>query len=173
MYRISCWTMRCTRESPHKRGDVPLLPRCVVVYRLISPQAWGCTDDVLLCGSISSNLPTSVGMYRREQEAIAGLNKSPHKRGDVPVSGERQFRARAISPQAWGCTAATVSFWKWLLNLPTSVGMYRNQLKGHGNSGESPHKRGDVPMSLSDSRSTFGISPQAWGCTEFCLSLLE
>ena len=53
-----------------------------------------------------------------------------------------------------------------MINLPTSVGMYR--IYGHSASElpQSPHKRGDVPSPSRLDSIPLGISPQAWGCTE-------
>ena len=71
----------------------------------ISPQAWGCTVHA---------------------HAIAPcFEKSPHKRGDVPLALLRPISAIKISPQAWGCTDLTGTELLSRFNLPTSVGMYR------------------------------------------------
>ena len=50
-------------------------------------------------------------------------------------------------------------------NLPTSVGMYREQPGAPEFDQKSPHKRGDVPRSGPGKMDRQRISPQAWGCT--------
>ena len=113
------------KESPHKRGDVPGRGAILDYRRTISPQAWGCTDRADILIDECNNLPTSVGMYRIS--GVGGLSeeKSPHKRGDVPMLQCENLARYTISPQAWGCTD-TPALVAWLNhNLPTSVGMYR------------------------------------------------
>ena len=70
-----------------------------------------------------------------------------------------------ISPQAWGCTEIGSSPSGVVMNLPTSVGMYRAALWTLLGAVKSPHKRGDVPDADSDRIPAIAISPQAWGCT--------
>ena len=64
MYRVVWGAIAILLKSPHKRGDVPK-EVCMTHETLsISPQAWGCTDYMLLAWACVFNLPTSVGMYR-------------------------------------------------------------------------------------------------------------
>ena len=58
-------------ESPHRRGDVPMIPGIWAVVGSISPQAWGCTEDLDKEIPTFSNLPTGVGMYRTRQVELA------------------------------------------------------------------------------------------------------
>ena len=64
MYRTAGDGCAYRVQSPHKRGDVPLVYLRVSVVELISPQAWGCTAAHKTDVADRDNLPTSVGMYR-------------------------------------------------------------------------------------------------------------
>ncbi len=64
MYRSARTHRPPPHQSPHKRGDVPRLLPVLILFLLISPQAWGCTDSHHRYFSSDRNLPTSVGMYR-------------------------------------------------------------------------------------------------------------
>ena len=104
MYRTPSWWLTSQRESPHRRGDVPRLLCLNATFHTISPQAWGCTLRVAHHSYFSTNLPTGVGMYRFYRGHNNSAKKSPHRRGDVPVSNEIEAMSNPISPQAWGCT---------------------------------------------------------------------
>ena len=43
MYRTSTFTELASKESPHKREDVPRTSSRALTTNTISPQAWGCT----------------------------------------------------------------------------------------------------------------------------------
>ena len=104
-------------------------------------------------------------MYRTLMLSNWSSVKSPHKRGDVPhVSVDRVDNIK-ISPQAWGCTDFKMRDFPGVMNLPTSVGMYREQMMHSRSLSQSPHKRGDVPSFQMISNRLLQISPQAWGCT--------
>ena len=115
---------------------------------------------------LSDNLPTSVGMYRMKKRNWDMCYKSPHKRGDVPKYPSLGLRSHEISPQAWGCTVRLLNVACHIINLPTSVGMYRRSANSMCSGSQSPHKRGDVPMPREISFTVTAISPQAWGCTD-------
>ena len=51
-------------------------------------------------------------------------------------------------------------------NLPTDVGMYRQNRRGKTMGAESPHRRGDVPTDRQRTNQQTLISPQTWGCTD-------
>ena len=125
MYRPHIMLLTSMVESPHRRGDVPLLVVLICFLLAISPQAWGCT----VCrGSIPRgypNLPTGVGMYRAPTAPGISPIKSPHRRGDVPFCNACLTAQTQISPQAWGCTVAICAPDHPKINLPTGVGMYR------------------------------------------------
>ena len=104
-------------------------------------------------------------MYRVRINLELWKRQSPHKRGDVPFPMTFGRLLRGISPQAWGCTRNERRGIHAGVNLPTSVGMYRVAMPRGGTSGESPHKRGDVPRSIPIFPNQIKISPQAWGCT--------
>ena len=92
--------------------------------------------------------------------------KSPHKRGDVPLTPEIDGVYGGISPQAWGCTGTGWHSPPGPINLPTSVGMYRSVRTSISACVKSPHKRGDVPSEHIHKGKSKSISPQAWGCTD-------
>ena len=104
-------------------------------------------------------------MYRSFWTTRRRGRQSPHKRGDVPFSSADMFAHCQISPQAWGCTVLYEIWREHLLNLPTSVGMYRRLCLFALPGRKSPHKRGDVPFYHISDWLCDRISPQAWGCT--------
>ena len=112
------------------------------------------------------NLPTGVGMYRFPLGCFVCNHESPHRRGDVPSSCACKTPENLISPQAWGCTVPAAASCSGVANLPTGVGMYRRVGYACASRDKSPHRRGDVPWLSRFARSTFRISPQAWGCTD-------
>ena len=133
----------------------------------ISPQAWGCTEQTPGGPSGRINLPTGVGMYRLVCADTSDVVQSPHRRGDVPDLSHIMDGLAKISPQAWGCTEFQTDTLPRFHNLPTGVGMYRGGKSICRDSGESPHRRGDVPKPTTARRMPLTISPQAWGCTGF------
>ena len=64
MYRHQRRSIQTDRQSPHRRGDVPIWLMLSSSRVRISPQAWGCTGRALQDGRAGTNLPTGVGMYR-------------------------------------------------------------------------------------------------------------
>ena len=106
MYRKTHPSILALRQSPHRRGDVPSIMRCLAVIVTISPQAWGCTEIMFFDGKSLLNLPTGVGMYRSESGTTCASS--------------------TISPQAWGCTVIQQNWQSAHVNLPTGVGMYRH-----------------------------------------------
>ena len=165
MYRGVRVLFQTPRESPHRRGDVPLSRRRRVQYRLISPQTWGCTELRDIAEGHNFNLPTDVGMYRHSGRRDMTRRKSPHRRGDVPIINIGFVLLRPISPQTWGCTVTVPDVPQCLLNLPTDVGMYRSMLGRNAGPPKSPHRRGDVPYRVLSLTYGWTISPQTWGCT--------
>ena len=104
-------------------------------------------------------------MYRYRQPFLIRWRKSPHKRGDVPRAIYLFLGRYEISPQAWGCTVVARQGITRIVNLPTSVGMYRVPSRYLRTKSKSPHKRGDVPLANRGLLTILQISPQAWGCT--------
>ena len=107
MYRADSRGVCVDRQSPHRRGDVPVRLTARVVACRISPQAWGCTDQTAIIVYGRSNLPTGVGMYRLHRALYIRSYESPHRRGDVPFNILSLSVVDRISPQAWGCTVAS------------------------------------------------------------------
>ena len=52
---------------PHRRGDEPSALSASWFAIKCSPRVWGCTDSVRSARARRANLPTGVGMYRRQQ----------------------------------------------------------------------------------------------------------
>ena len=119
------------------------------------------------------NLPTGVGMYRRQPTIPSAEQKSPHRRGDVPGPIPMPISVLLISPQAWGCTGSDAGEIAGQINLPTGVGMYRTIRNKRHIGQKSPHRRGDVPQNGNAAYVSDKISPQAWGCTEVGFGLFD
>ena len=66
-------------------------------------------------------------MYRLELAVLPPVDKSPHRRGDVPHEFKQLTEEHAISPQTWGCTVPALAEGVSDFNLPTDVGMYRGR----------------------------------------------
>ena len=145
MYRAAAPSFIPVRESPHRRGDVPIENMELSKEEAISPQAWGCTGEKGVCSVEFDNLPTGVGMYRKPPNTPPPLRESPHRRGDVPSGWTSKSMPFQISPQAWGCTEPMATDQRKIANLPTGVGMYRPAGWAGLGWSQSPHRRGDVP----------------------------
>ncbi len=73
-------------RSPHPRGDGPpgaVVPRPEATF---SPPAWGWSAPGPECASPPSVLPTRVGMVRKTATCGWDYLRSPHPRGDGPLS---------------------------------------------------------------------------------------
>ena len=165
MYRQTLFSPYGSRQSPHKRGDVPLNELLGFDGNTISPQAWGCTELQRRSNQGEQNLPTSVGMYLVNRLISHAIRNLPTSVGMIPRGRHREPPPTKISPQAWGCTVEGTVDDDATVNLPTSVGMYRVSIRFTISVPESPHKRGDVPFDRRIGDGEFSISPQAWGCT--------
>ena len=104
MYRI--WQRGASRTGPcpHRRGDVPVEHVQIRPQDTLSPQAWGCTVDVLTGLTRGRPVPTGVGMYRKYHALPQRRLPCPHRRGDVPPTCSSEMMLALLSPQAWGCT---------------------------------------------------------------------
>ncbi len=70
----------------------------------MSPRAWGCTDETTCYYCGKENVPTCVGVYRKENYRRWNKWQCPHVRGGVPALRLPTSRDVPMSPRAWGCT---------------------------------------------------------------------
>ncbi len=105
-------------------------------------------------------------MFRPRGCRGSGFRRFPHKRGDVPYIPPANAAPNAFSPQAWGCSVDESQDRLQPFVFPTSVGMFRADGALPPQRLRFPHKRGDVPETLSNERRADRFSPQAWGCSD-------
>ncbi len=88
--------------SPHTRGDGPAQSALRAFLSKFSPHAWGWSAVIEAGVRIRQVLPTRVGMVRRESGRRSRSTRSPHTRGDGPLSEIGPGAGLAFSPHAWG-----------------------------------------------------------------------
>ncbi len=88
--------------SPHTRGDGPAPVTFTKPLARFSPHAWGWSAQAGRVGLPRIVLPTRVGMVRRRVRGPQPLRRSPHTRGDGPISWGREAPYEMFSPHAWG-----------------------------------------------------------------------
>ena len=132
-------------RSPHPRGDGPLVRGMVSKGWSFSPPAWGWSAVRLMSERRRGVLPTRVGMVRREPAAIPRTDRSPHPRGDGPLSRSITLCPFLFSPPAWGWSAGQLPAIHARFVLPTRVGMVRASTGSLCPMPRSPHPRGDGP----------------------------
>ena len=145
MYRRERRSVEFCAGFPHVRGDVPLIHRHAAVAGEISPRAWGCTAEKLMCPFGNYDFPTCVGMYRVYRWSQTQQGRFPHVRGDVPQGRPVLQVQFSISPRAWGCTVSWLFHRRQRPDFPTCVGMYRINNGSPLLMGRFPHVRGDEP----------------------------
>ena len=102
-------------------------------------------------------------MVRVQCQPRPRVLRSPHTRGDGPVTRVTPCSAWAFSPHAWGWSAQGVQAGQAHLVLPTRVGMVREIGAATRLAGSSPHTRGDGPHSDASTEREPRFSPHAWG----------
>ena len=137
-----------TRRSPHARGDGPVVADGQGGFSAFSPRAWGWSGQTQNLQRHPRVLPTRVGMVRHERSMSGVFRRSPHARGDGPLSRPCLDPARTFSPRAWGWSDFPPLSCFHLLVLPTRVGMVRSIYSYSAVSSSSPHARGDGPEFL-------------------------
>ena len=130
---------------PHPRGDGPRLGLWSSMVCWMSPPAWGWPAKSTYKITNGNDVPTRVGMARSASRPMESQDGCPHPRGDGPkFQGESQWRFW-MSPPAWGwpararCRVASPS------DVPTRVGMAREEKSAGGRLSGCPHPRGDGP----------------------------
>ncbi len=149
--------------SPHPRGDGPFKSVDEDLVALFSPPAWGWSDESAHWVRDVDVLPTRVGMVRPALCWEIETWRSPHPRGDGPISPWVSQYRWTFSPPAWGWSAqiGQARFSKKV--LPTRVGMVRADWTSAIQQESSPHPRGDGPPILVRIRPVTRFSPPAWG----------
>jgi len=155
--------LQAGRGSPHVRGDGPESPRDHISEESFSPRAWGWSEFTFEIAPALRVLPTCVGMVRGEGIAFPHRDRSPHVRGDGPMSEPRKRSSKTFSPRAWGWSVGVFHATAAVAVLPTCVGMVRCTSKNSRSASRSPHVRGDGPPARSPQIQTRWFSPRAWG----------
>ena len=152
-----------SRRSPHARGDGPGPGGGWGSERAFSPRAWGWSAHAPCRCRCDAVLPTRVGMVRVRRAARVRSHRSPHARGDGPISSYLLSVSSAFSPRAWGWSAVPTPPPPTAPVLPTRVGMVRAPCRRGPCSGSSPHARGDGPRKTRPAELHRSFSPRAWG----------
>ena len=111
--------------SPHVRGDGPMFSNSNDKMPAFSPRAWGWSEDAAAAKKLEEVLPTCVGMVRTGVPALSSTARSPHVRGDGPITQAVTAAITAFSPRAWGWSAPVIAIRPLDRVLPTCVGMVR------------------------------------------------
>ncbi len=104
-------------------------------------------------------------MDRRSSSSRRAPWRSPHARGDGPLTHGWGTIVLSESPRTWGWTADP-----WLGNhrsfgVPTHVGMDRAGVRRNEHGKRSPHARGDGPPGQPNADIAVEESPRTWGWT--------
>ena len=145
MVRASSRLYHPSNGSPHPRGDGPAAGQDVMSADEFSPPAWGWSVDLRGRNRGRVVLPTRVGMVRNPHAYPPVEIRSPHPRGDGPVSTAAALVENKFSPPAWGWSARAPPGCGRSLVLPTRVGMVRSSVSLGRLPLRSPHPRGDGP----------------------------
>ncbi len=129
VYQVTGIKSPALSQCPHVRGGVPRTEGTRARAQQMSPRAWGCTEDQQARGQTLANVPTCVGVYRRTTAGKTEGVKCPHVRGGVPPLAHKRSYNPAMSPRAWGCTGVVMCRKILLWNVPTCVGVYRNETR--------------------------------------------
>ena len=149
--------------SPHARGDGPLLHPLLRPVARFSPRPWGWSVGTVRHPLRLAVLPTPVGMVRHPGRLALVPQRSPHARGDGPVSPSSSTPSLWFSPRPWGWSAGLPSSTSPSAVLPTPVGMVRAAGAGAAGRAGSPHARGDGPLAVTSSWGLQTFSPRPWG----------
>ena len=111
-------------------------------------------------------LPTRVGMVRPHGSATALFVSAPHPRGDGPGPLSKPRLMATCSPPAWGWSDYLRETTRYVIVLPTRVGMVLYPISRARCRTGAPHPRGDGPARDTIARRIRGCSPPAWGWSE-------
>ncbi len=163
MVRIPPLPLIGATSSPHTRGDGPMPTATGIWLAEFSPHAWGWSAIRFRVGSAAPVLPTRVGMVRLHRKAPPFVERSPHTRGDGPLSSKHRRQTQKFSPHAWGWSVGGPRGPPQRRVLPTRVGMVRTRGQPRAMSRSSPHTRGDGPRRIEEGEPVAEFSPHAWG----------
>jgi hypothetical protein len=157
--------IRDRRQSPHACGGGPAGAVLGTQFVIISPRMWGWTGQRVALRHHQVNLPTHVGVDRPGCSSSGRRCQSPHACGGGPKELPSPPPNRKISPRMWGWTAPGQRVPGLLLNLPTHVGVDRNEDLAGTASEKSPHACGGGPKAQQNGLDVVRISPRMWGWT--------
>jgi len=153
-------------RSPHVRGDGPQQRASQRAGQSFSPRAWGWSGPRAAAGLGRAVLPTCVGMVRQVSLQRRTVLRSPHVRGDGPLTLGERLGQRPFSPRAWGWSGVRQDRPGATRVLPTCVGMVLIPLSMASVMVRSPHVRGDGPFPNEWLICGMWFSPRAWGWSE-------
>ncbi len=150
---------------PHARGGGPSIPWRWASWRRMSPRTWGWTVLPLSCHLQTPDVPTHVGVDRRQGISSRSYPRCPHARGGGPPYLDPAEIEAAMSPRTWGWTAAVPVRRHDVADVPTHVGVDQGpRLPRTGRQG-CPHARGGGPRQLAVDADVLAMSPRTWGWT--------
>ncbi len=129
----------------------------------MSPPAWGWPEQEIDCRTRLADVPTRVGMARRQSHHARRRRGCPHPRGDGPAIRRVSDDRVKMSPPAWGWPVFCVSTRKIRCDVPTRVGMARRARRTGMRGVRCPHPRGDGPVVDLGGDVAGEMSPPAWG----------
>ena len=91
----------------------------------MSPREWGWSEIKAAVREGTLDVPTRVGMVRREEFRSAAAEGCPHASGDGPARAGLTLEAVKMSPREWGWSGALEILVQRRLDVPTRVGMVR------------------------------------------------
>ena len=98
----------------------------------MSPPAWGWPATRTATLQVEIDVPTRVGMARRDPEQRHPRHGCPHPRGDGPLNFSMFSLITSMSPPAWGWPVGTWFVLAPLTDVPTRVGMARHASRSRG-----------------------------------------
>ncbi len=129
----------------------------------MSPPAWGWPEVICVIFPIVQDVPTRVGMARKNKLRMSLVCGCPHPRGDGPRFLGRPAVPLWMSPPAWGWPGSPAERLFKRVDVPTRVGMARAFVIQSAEPHRCPHPRGDGPLPLAMCFSQISMSPPAWG----------
>ncbi|GEM_PF-1003714 len=131
----------------------------------MSPRTWGWTMKLCCFDSRAADVPTHVGV-----DLVVGADGDrrtgcPHARGGGPVIRSASRASPRMSPRTWGWTATTSPNGPTGRDVPTHVGVDRNNVTKWSYWTRCPHARGGGPGSPPPRTGHSPMSPRTWGWT--------
>ena len=111
------------------------------------------------------DVPTHVGVDPRPPPTVTHQRRCPHARGGGPVARLSPSCRRRMSPRTWGWTAMAVGRAGVRVDVPTHVGVDRQQGRQGHEKARCPHARGGGPLPCRDGCGWRRMSPRTWGWT--------